>query len=99
MPFSVRFIASKPANLSASLPDWKPKRFISSKSASRLIIDAVNRRYPKEALGELTDGESAWFDAILKDALKHQERYGEWPVFEMGEIEYDDPVLDIYGDA
>ena len=75
-----------------SLPDLPTSRI-------NRIIDAVNRRYPKEALGKLTDDESVWFDAILKDALKHQEKYGEWPVFEMGEIEYDDPVLDIYGDA
>ena len=63
------------------------------------IIDAVNRRYPKEALGTLTADEDVWFDAILGNALEHQERYGCWPTFDMGEIEYDDPLLDIYGDS
>lgn len=73
-----------------SLPDIPTSRV-------NQIIDAVNRKYPREALGALTTGENAWFDAILSDAEKHLETYGEWPVFEMGEIEYDDPCLDIYG--
>ena len=62
------------------------------------IIDAVNRRYPKEAIGVRPGVEEDWYNAILKNAEDHLAKYGEWPVFEMGEIEYDDPVLDIYGE-
>ena len=62
------------------------------------MIDAVNRRYPKEAYKDITPEEEAWYDSVWKSAEEHAARYGEWPVFEMGEIEYDDPILDIYGD-
>jgi len=61
------------------------------------IIDAVNRRYPKEAIGVRPGPEDVWYDAIWKNAEDHLAEYGVWPVFDMGEIEYDDPVLDIYG--
>lgn len=63
------------------------------------IIDAVNRRYPKEAIGVEPGEEESRYDSFWAEAEAHAERYGFWPTFEMGEIESDDPVLDIYGSA
>jgi len=39
-----------------------------------------------------------FYENLMREANEHLEKYGSWPVFEMGEIEYDDPVLDIYKD-
>lgn len=61
------------------------------------IIDAVNRRYPKEAVGIQPGIEERYYDSFWSDAEALADKYGEWPVFAMCEIEYDDPVLDIYG--
>ena len=62
------------------------------------ITDAVNRRYPKEAVGVEPGAEERHYDALWAEAEEHASRYGFWPTFEMGEIESDDPVLDIYGE-
>ena len=61
------------------------------------ILYAVSCKVPKTEFGELTEQEAACYDGFWAEAEGHQERYGFWPTFEMGEIEYDDPVLDIYG--
>ena len=62
------------------------------------MLYAISCRVPEEEFGELTEQEAECYQGFWKEAEEHQERYGFWPVFEMGEIEYDDPVLDIYGD-
>ena len=35
---------------------------------------------------------------MVAEAEAHEKKYGFYPVFEMEEIEYDDPVLDNYKD-
>lgn len=67
-------------------------------SRANAMADAVNRRISKEEAGIRSDGEAVWYDALWAEAEAHNAKYGFWPVFEMGEIESDDPVLDIYGD-
>lgn len=61
------------------------------------ILHAVNCKVAENEFGELTDQEAECYAGFWTEAERHQERYGFWPTFEMGEIESDDPVLDIYG--
>ena len=69
--------------------------------ASRInrILYAVNCKVPKTEFGNLSEQEASCYDGFWKEAEEHQSKYGFWPVFEMSEIEYDDPALDIYGDS
>ena len=60
------------------------------------IIDAVNRKVPKENAGLKLDVEKMFYDRLWAEAEAHQKKYGDWPVFEICEIESDDPRLDIY---
>ena len=61
------------------------------------IIDAVNRRYPKEAIGIEPGQEERLYASFWSEAETIAAKYGEWPTFALGEIESDDPILDIYG--
>ena len=62
------------------------------------IIYAVNCKVPKNEFDIKTECESMFFDRLMKQAEKHEEKYGDWPVFDMVEIESDDPRLDIYSE-
>lgn len=66
--------------------------------ASRLneITRAVNNKVPKAQAGLKNEIESRYYDSLWKQAESVQEKYGEWPVFEMAELESEDPALDIY---
>ncbi len=61
------------------------------------IIDAVNRRYPKEAIGVKEGKEEEYYESFWAEAEEIAAKYGFWPTFDMCEIESDDPCLDIYG--
>ena len=67
-------------------------------SAIRLneITRAVNSKVPKSQAGLNGEIESRYYDSLWKEAMEIQKKYGDWPVFEMEEIESDDPALDIY---
>lgn len=60
------------------------------------IISAVNRKVPKKEAGLKTEVEKTFFERLWKEATAHEKKYGKWPVFEMCEIETNDPRLDIY---
>ena len=60
------------------------------------IIDAVNRKVPKDKAGLKSDVEKMFYDNLWAEAEALQKKYGDWPVFDMYEIESDDPRLDIY---
>lgn len=60
------------------------------------LVRLVNMKIPKEMAGELTESEGAWYDSLWEEAVAHEKKYGFWPVFELDEIEWEDPVLDIY---
>ena len=62
------------------------------------IKGAVNRKIPKEEAGLKGEIEEMYYDDLVKEADELEKEHGFRPVFEMGEIEYDDPILDIYGD-
>lgn len=62
------------------------------------ILVAVNRKVPKGEADLRSEQERECYDGFWEEAEEHLARYGFWPTFEMGEIEYDDPVLDIYGE-
>ena len=74
-------------------------RQLGQKRASRLnqIITAVNQKIPKQEMDLHDECEKQFYDNLISEAIKHKEKYGEWPIFEMMELESDDPVLDIYG--
>ena len=63
------------------------------------IIHAVNSKTPKEKAGLKNAEEREYFDTLMKEAEEHEGKYGFWPTFEMGEMEYDDPRLDIYSES
>lgn len=66
--------------------------------ASRLneITRAVNEKTPKAKAGLKGEVESKFYDNLWKQAMAVQKKFGDWPVFEMAEIESEDPKLDIY---
>lgn len=68
--------------------------------ASRLnkMMYAINCKAPKDEIGLKSEVEENWFNGLIKEATAHENKYGVWSVFEMAEIEYDDPVLDIYNE-
>lgn len=60
------------------------------------IISAVNRKVPKKEAGLKTEVERVFYDRLWREATAHEKKYGKWPVFEMCEVETNDPRLDIY---
>lgn len=62
------------------------------------ITHMVNCQVPKEKSGLKNEVEEMYYDELVKEADEWEKRGGVRPIFEMGEIEYDDPVLDIYKD-
>lgn len=79
------------------------KKFISKLGkirSSRLnqIIYAVNCKVPEKEIGLNGEVEKMFYDSLIEQANEHVKKHGFWPVFEMCEIETDDPVLDIYND-
>lgn len=66
--------------------------------ASRLneITRAVNSKTPKAKAGLKNEVEVRYYDNLWKEAMEVQKKHGKWPVFEMAELESDDPAMDIY---
>ena len=60
------------------------------------IIAAVNRKVSSKDAGLKTEVERTFYARLWKEAAAHEKKYGKWPVFDMCEIETDDPRLDIY---
>ena len=70
------------------------------KPASRRndIIMAVNLKQSKENAGLKDEAEEMYYDRLMAQAMEHLEEWGDWPEFEMCEIDWDDERLDIYKD-
>ena len=62
------------------------------------IAYMVSCKVPKNEADLKSDIENEYFDSLMETAQEYEANYGAWPVFEMEEIESDDPVLDIYND-
>lgn len=62
------------------------------------ITYAVNCKVPEKEIGLNSDIERMFYGRLVKEAEAHEKKYGFWPTFEMGEIESDDPRLDIYSE-
>ena len=62
------------------------------------LLMMVNARVPAEQADTHGEHEAGLYRSFWAEAVGHQREYGFWPVFEMGEIESDDTILDIYGD-
>lgn len=60
------------------------------------IIMMVEHRTPKEEAGLCSETEEIYFDHLMAEAVEHEKEYGTWPAFQLWEIDYDDPALDIY---
>jgi hypothetical protein len=60
------------------------------------VISAVNENVPKDKAGLMNEAEEALYDEIKAEADALEKRGGVRPVFDMVEIESDDPALDIY---
>lgn len=60
------------------------------------IIRAVNHNIPKDKAGLTSDVEKMFFDRLVAEADAYEKRGGVRPVFDMVEIEDEDPRLDIY---
>ncbi len=56
----------------------------------------VSCRVPKNEANLANEAENWWYDRLTAEAREIEEKYGRWPTFEMEEIPYDDPALDIY---
>lgn len=80
------------------MSDKEYLRKLGEKRGSRLnqIIAAVQNRIPKDNAGLKDAVEEKFFDSLEKQAADHVKKYGFFPVFDLYEIETDDPVLDIY---
>ncbi len=67
-------------------------------NASRVnvIIRAVNEKIPKDKAGLKNALEETWYDGIWTNAEDFQKEFGKWPAFDLMELEYDDPDMDIY---
>ena len=63
------------------------------------IAYMVSTKVAKEDAGLKLPIEERYFDSLTKQAKAHEEKFGFYPTFAMEEIEYDDPVLDIYNSA
>ena len=63
------------------------------------ILYAVTCKTPKEELDLKNEFEERLYDETWQHAEEHLKKYGFWPAFELAEIEWDDPVLDIYKDS
>lgn len=84
---------SKELNATPGFKEWHNKAWGSTKNR---IIHAVNMKMPKKDAGLKDKCEEGYYDYLWKLAELHVRAYGDWPVYEMCEIETDDPVLDIY---
>lgn len=81
------------------IPGYKAWSLESRASRRNEIAYAVNCKVPKEEAGLKNAFEEAWYNYLWKNAELHVEKYGDWPVYEMEEIESDDPRLDRYSEA
>lgn len=60
------------------------------------IISLVNYKTPKDKIIFEAHIEELFYDSLIREAEEMQEKHGIWPIFELYEIDYDDPILDIY---
>lgn len=63
-----------------------------------VLIRLVNKKVPPSEVGRLGDEKEKLYKKMWEEAKEHEKRYGEWPVYELAEIDWDDPVLDIYSE-
>lgn len=68
---------------------------MSGRETNRLLY-AVNCKVPMEEMEFKSEIEREAFKRFWEEAEALHKKYGFWPVFEMCEIEWDDPCLNIY---
>ena len=65
-------------------------------SRTNYLLASINNRIPKSKTDIRSKAEERQYDEFLREAEELYRDYGIWPVFEMGELEYDE-IPDIYG--
>ena len=65
------------------------------KNRRNAIVRLVNEGIPKER-AQLNDVEGRFYDGMIQQKEKCEKEYGYTPTFELEELDYDDPTLDIY---
>ncbi len=60
------------------------------------IISLVNYKTPKEKCDLRSVEEERFYDNLINEAKEMMDRTGIWPIFDVCELDYDDPALDIY---
>lgn len=61
------------------------------------FLRAVNAKTPKDQIEFKNKFGEQYYDRLWEEAEAHEKKYGFWPTYEMCEIEWEDPVLDVYG--
>ena len=68
-----------------------------NKNRRNAIVRLVNEGVPKEK-AHLNEVEERYYDSMIRQKEETEKKYGYTPTFELEELDYDDPVLDIYKD-
>ena len=81
------------------MDDKKYFKLLADMPGSRMndIIHAVNCKVPKASAGLKSDIDKMFYDRLWAQAMAHLKKYGDWPVFDMCEVDTNDPRIDIYG--
>lgn len=58
----------------------------------------MNCKVPQNEIGLKDEVEEKFYESLIEQAEEHYKKYGFYPTFEVDEIEYDDPCLDIKKD-
>lgn len=63
------------------------------------VVRAVNAGMTKEQAGYKPDTvEALYYDSMIRQKEETEKEYGYTPTFELEELDWDDPVMDIYRD-
>ena len=62
------------------------------------IVMAVNEGLSKEEANLKSEAEKQYFDSMIKQGEEFKKEHGEFPLFELEELDYEDPELDMFND-
>ena len=91
-------VSKKLKNVYADYTKYHEAWNLIRQSRKNEIIAAVNAKILKENMDFNNEAEAKYYEYLTAEADAYEEYGGVRPIFEMGEIDYDDPVLDIYNE-
>lgn len=62
------------------------------------LLMMINDKIPQAEVEFNNEEEKSFYASVWAEAVEHEKQWKRWPVFEMTEIESDDPRLDIYNE-